>query len=196
MVYMSTPRVIVFDIETIPQPGATSFDALTQDITVVGIHDSKSGTYRCFEVEELPELWKILEQSDILVGYNSDHFDIPVLNRYYPGDLTLLKSVDILKEIARVLGRRVRLNAVATGTLGAKKSGDGLEAQEWWRQGEKEKVKSYCLKDVELTKKIFDFALENSAVKYEELGKIQEVSLNTGEWLSVHSSAMTRTFGF
>ena len=45
------------------------------------------------------------EQADILVRIrNGDHFDIPLLNKYYPGDLTKLKSVDLMKEMAKVLG--------------------------------------------------------------------------------------------
>jgi hypothetical protein len=29
-----------------------------------------------------------LSAPTLLVGYNSEHFDIPILNKYYPGDLT------------------------------------------------------------------------------------------------------------
>ncbi|MGH2393554.1 MAG: FAD binding domain-containing protein, partial [Candidatus Limnocylindria bacterium] len=57
------------------------------DIAVVGVHDSETGLYRCYLEKELPELWPVLERIDILVGYNSDHFDIPLLNKYYPGEL-------------------------------------------------------------------------------------------------------------
>lgn len=188
-------RIVTFDIETIPQPDATTFDPTTQDITVVGIHDSETDQAECFEVDELPRLWKILEQTDVLVGFNSDHFDTPILNRYYPGDLTQIKRIDLLKEIMNAIGRRIRLDMVAEGTLGTKKSGNGLEAQQWWYDGEKDKVKSYCLKDVDITKRIFDHALEHGKLSYNELGKKKEVTLDTSAWLTREDSGLTRTLG-
>ena len=57
-------------------------------IALVGIHDSETDSYSSFLEPELASLWKILERADLLVGYNSDHFDIPLLNKYYPGDLS------------------------------------------------------------------------------------------------------------
>ena len=189
-------RVITFDIETVPPPGENTFDLLTQLITVVGVHDSETNQYEAFEVEEFPRLWKLLEHADTLVGYNSNHFDIPILNKYYPGDLTRIQSIDLLKEIYDVLGRRVRLDAVAEGTLGTRKSGDGLEAQRWWRDGEKDKVKSYCLKDVEITRRVFDHALEHGNLKFKELGKVQDVTIDTSGWLNHTRGAVTQTMGF
>lgn len=189
-------RMITFDIETIPPAGETKFDPMTQLITVVGLHDSVTDAYEAFEVEEFPRLWKMIEQADVLVGYNSDHFDIPILNKYYPGDLTTIKSIDLLKEIHLVLGRRVRLDSVAEGTLGVNKSGNGLEAQQWWYNGEKERVKKYCLKDVEITKKVLDYALAHRSIKFKELGKIKEVALDTSKWLEHDTSSLTHTLGF
>jgi DEAD/DEAH box helicase domain-containing protein len=189
-------RTVVFDIETSNQfTDVGSYEPAALSISVVGIYDSERDTYKCYTEEELPELWKLLEETDMLVGYNSDHFDIPLLNKYYPGDLANIKSLDLLKEIFNVLGRRIRLNAVAEGTLGEKKSGHGLEALKWWRNGEVQRVKDYCLKDVEITKNIFDYALKNGSLKYTELGKTNEVKLDTSNWLSVRDGAITHTLG-
>lgn len=187
-------NIAVFDIET------SNFeftpDPADMTISVVGIWDSVSESYVCYEQKEFPALWKKLEGIDILVGYNSDHFDIPLLNKYYPGDLTSIKSVDMMQSIYASLGRRLRLDAVADGTLGEKKIGHGAQAHVWWSQGEYEKVKQYCLKDVELTKKIFDYALKNGHIKYKELGQVREVKLDTSKWLEKKNSAMTQTLGF
>ncbi len=51
--------------------------------------------------------------------------------------------------VQKVLGRRIKLDTLAEATLGKKKSGNGLEAVAWWRNGEVEKVMKYCLDDVE-----------------------------------------------
>ena len=191
-------RIITFDIETSNQfSDVGSSDSTALNISVVGIHDSATNALESFLVPDFPRLWKVLEQADALVGYNSDHFDIPLLNKYYPGDLTRIKSIDLLREIHLVLGRRVKLDAVAEGTLGMRKSGNGLDAIKWWREGKVDMVREYCLKDVEITRKVFDYALKNSSLKFKELGKAKEVKLNTKSWLvPSQKSAITQTLGF
>ena len=189
-------RIITFDIETANWLGEGRKEPADLDIALVGIHDSETDTYDSFLASDLTRLWTILEKTDVLVGYNSDHFDIPLLNKYYPGDLTKIKSIDLMKEIYDVLGRRIRLDAVADGTVGKKKSGHGGQSIIWWRNGEVEKVRKYCLKDVELTKDLYEFALKNGMLKYKELGSLKEVKLNTSKWLTPKTSAMTFSLGF
>ncbi len=189
-------RIVTFDIETYgDMRGPWKPEDL--ELTICCIHDSETDSYYSYLKEELPQLWKILESTDILVGFNSDHFDIPVLNKYYPGDLTKIRSLDLLKEIAASLGRRVKLDAIAEGTLGLKKNGSGLQAIQWWKEGNIEKLRAYCLKDVEITKKVLDYALENNLLKFKELGIKKEVKLDTSKWLTVSAqSALTKTLGF
>jgi DEAD/DEAH box helicase domain-containing protein len=190
-------RVVTFDIETYGDfgSGARAFDNL--ELTICCIHDSETDSYDSFLKEDLPRLWKILEHTDLLVGFNSDHFDIPILDKYYPGDLTKIRSLDLLKEISNSLGRRVRLDSIAEGTLGTKKIANGLEAMRWWREGNIKKLREYCLKDVEITKKIFDHALANHSLAFKELGIKKEVKLDTSKWLVPSAKAsMTRTLGF
>lgn len=190
-------RTVVFDIETanwMADIGTGNPADLT--IAIVCIHDSETDTYSSYLEPELPKLWPILERTDMLVGYNSDHFDIPLLNKYYPGDLTRIKSLDLMQEVYRSLGRRLRLDSIADGTLGEKKSGNGAQSLVWWRNGEVEKVRKYCLKDVEITKKVFDYALANGEVKYRELGKKHDVKLDTSRWLEKTGAAMNFSLGF
>lgn len=189
-------RVVTFDIETanwMTDTGSSDPAALT--VAIVCIHDSQTGEYSSYVQEELPLLWPILERTDMLVGYNSDHFDVPLLNKYYPGDLTKIKSLDIMAEVHKAYGRRLRLDAIAEGTLGTKKSGHGSQAVQWWRAGEVDKVRQYCLKDVEITRRIFDYALEKGSVKYKELGKTHEIHLDTSKWMLPAGSAMTFSLG-
>ncbi len=189
-------RTVVFDIETANWLTDTGTSDVTDlDIAVVGFYDSADDAYKCYTVAELTELWPVLERTDVLVGYNSDHFDIPLLNKYYPGDLTRIKSVDILKEVHAILGRRLRLDTIAEATLGVKKIGDGAQSLKWWRAGEVEKVRAYCLKDVEITKRVFDYALEKGSLKYKDLGATREIKLDTSKWLVPASTPMTYSLG-
>ncbi|MCD5384412.1 MAG: ribonuclease H-like domain-containing protein [Candidatus Pacebacteria bacterium] len=188
---------IIFDIETqntFDQVG--SRDAAALSISLLVTWDSKTKEYKSYLENELEQLWPVLEQVDMLVGYNSDHFDIPLLNKYYPGDLTAIKSLDLLKEIHNVLGRRLRLDDVAAATLGTKKSGHGLDAIRWWEAGEIEKIRKYCQKDVEITKRIFDYILKHGSVKYKDFNKKKDLGINTSQWLKPTSFALTHTLGF
>jgi DEAD/DEAH box helicase domain-containing protein len=189
-------RVITFDIETANWLGNGRSQPADLDIAIVGIHDSASDSFDSFLATDLSRLWKIIEEADLLVGFNSDHFDIPLLNKYYPGELTRIPSVDIMAEIHKVLGRRIRLDAVADGTLGKKKSGHGGQSLVWWRNGEVDKVRKYCLKDVEITKDLYLYALANNHLKYRELGSLHEVKLDTSKWNTAKSGGMTYTLGF
>ena len=176
-------RKIVFDIETkntFNEVGSNN--ATDLDISIICIYDFLDNKYYSFLEEELCNLWPIIEKADLLIGYNSDYFDIPLLNKYYQGDLTQIKSLDILKEIQKALGKRVRLDQVAEATLGENKSSHGLQAVTWWKRGEIEKIRKYCLDDVRITKEIYDFAIKNNYLKYALVGEKKIIKLDTSAW--------------
>ena len=76
-------RKIVFDIETANIfDDVGSNDPVKLDISIVGAYDSATDSYESYSVEELPKFWAIIERADMLIGFNSDHFDIPLLNKY------------------------------------------------------------------------------------------------------------------
>ena len=129
---------------------ADTSDGQVSDVSVGG-RLRCGGTYEAFKQEDFPRLWPILESADLLIGFNSEHFDLPLLNKYYSGDLAKIPQLDILKEIKTSYGRRMKLDQIAEGTLGVNKSGHGLDAPIWWKQGEYQKVIDYCLDDVKIT---------------------------------------------
>ncbi len=186
-------RFVVFDIETrTTSLNRGRVDPAEQELTVVGIYDSQTDSYSSYFKEDLPKLWPILEHTDLLIGFNSDTFDIPILNRYYPGDLSKIRSLDLLAEVYKTLGRRIRLDTLAQATLGRGKSGDGLKAMEWWEEGKFDLVRKYCIDDVRLTKELYDYALKNSTLKYKDLREIRDIKLDTSHWNNPSASpAMT-----
>lgn len=187
-------RSITFDIESISNSAVRGHvDVTEQELTVVGIHDSETGAYTAYFKEDLPKLWPIIERADQLIGFNSDTFDIPLLNRYYPGDLTTLRSLDLLSEVQKVLGRRIRLQSLVEATLGKSKKGDGLKAQDWWREGKREKVAEYCLEDVRLTRALYDYALTHGMLKYKDLRDIRDIKIDTTHWERAAASMATLT---
>ena len=190
-------RKIVFDIETRNtfQEAGTN-DPAGLSISLVGVYDYETDSYTSYLQEELPKLWPLLEKADMLIGYNSDHFDIPLLNKYYPGDLTKIKSLDLLKEIKTGFGRRVKLDSVASGTFNQGKSGHGLEAITWWRNGEIDKIRKYCLEDVRLTKELYEFACKNGYLKCKEGAETFDIKLDTSKWDEKIENAMTFSLPF
>jgi len=190
-------RYIIFDLETqntFQDVGSTDSTAL--DISVGTFYDSETEKYLTVTIDELQTVWPLLEKADALVGYNSNHFDIPLLNKYYPGDLAQIKSIDILEEIKKSLGRRLRLDSVAEATVGAKKSGHGLQAVRWWREGKIEEIKKYCEQDVKVTKKVFDYALKHGHVKFKDGSRKREIPLDTSTWGIKEEAAMTHSLLF
>jgi len=190
-------HTIVFDVETKNTfEDVGKRDPTLLDISLLVLHDSNQDEYHTFLEDEFDDLWPKLEQADALVGYNSDHFDIPLLNKYYHGDLSQMKSIDLMKDIERSLGRRIGLDDVAEATLGVGKSADGLQAISWWKQGEIEKIQKYCKQDVEVTKDLFEYMQDNEAVKYPDGDEVIELDIDTSEWEKQDNGGMTQSLGF
>jgi DEAD/DEAH box helicase domain-containing protein len=186
-------RKIIFDIETDGIITNVNGKEVFPNMYVVCIYDSLTDKYSSYTQEQLKDLWPILEKADLLIGYNNEFFDTPILNKYYSGDLTKIACLDLLSEIKKSLGRRLKLDSVAEATLGRKKTGHGLEAMEWWKQGRHDDVIKYCTEDVRITKDIYDYALKNGCLKYKDAGTIKDIKLDTSGWEKKSSSAITHT---
>lgn len=192
-------KYVVFDLET-----QNTFDDVGKndpaalDISIACAYDSASDSYQIERYDSLEKLWPMFEHADVLVGYNSNHFDIPLLNKYYPGDLAQIRSIDLLESVRDSIGKRLRLDAIAEATLGAKKTGHGLDAIRWWRQGEIEKLKKYCQQDVKLTKEIFEFARDRKELYYKDGRQKRAIPIDTAGWEipAGGSHAMTHALPF
>ncbi len=68
------------------------------------------------------------------------------------------------------LGFRLGLDHLATETLGTGKTAHGLQAVEWFRQGEMEKLSDYCRQDVKAIRDLFQYGLQNSHIVYRKKG--------------------------
>jgi len=191
-------RKIVFDIETRNLfQDVGSNDPKDLDISVVCVYDSETGAYTSYLQEDLPKLWPLIEKADMLITFNGDHFDIPLLGKYYNGDLTKIKSLDLMVEIKKVLGHRIKLDTIAEATLGRNKIGHGLEAIAWWNEGKIDEIIKYCIEDVRITKDVYDYAMKNGILKYKDMGVIKDIKIDTKDWEKKNEvSAMTFSLGF
>lgn len=108
----------------------------------------------------------LLEHADVLIGFNLTGFDLPALKPYYPGDIMKLPQLDLLDVIKQVAGHRISLDAVAKETLSTQKIGHGLDAITYYQNKEFAKLAKYCMKDVEITRDLYDFGRLNHRVKF------------------------------
>lgn len=158
---------IVLDIETqntFQDVGA--YNPALLSISLIGVYFYETDTYEAFYEQDLPKLWPRLERADRIIGYNLFGFDYPCMQRYYAGELAKLPTVDLLVEIEKRIGFRVKLDDVAHATLGIGKTGHGLMAVEYWRKGELDKLKEYCLQDVKVTKDVYEHALDTQELSF------------------------------
>jgi len=158
-------KEVVLDIETQTAAGP---DFKQMKISVIGVYFYETDEYRCFEESEFGELWPRLEHADRIIGYNSRYFDVPIMDNYYPGDLNKFPQLDMLEEIKASLGFRLKLDDVAAATIGHRKSGHGLQAVEWWKEGKIQEIKDYCIQDVKVTKGVYEYGLKYNALAYED----------------------------
>lgn len=142
-------------------------------ISVVAVYNYADDKGQVFTEKELSKLYPILENASYIVGYNIRSFDLPVLQAYYPGNVEVFPLFDILDDIREKIGRRIGLNDVAFATLNEKKTGHGLMAIDYYKEGKWDELKKYCMDDVWVTKKLFDYGLEKGEIFYmNEIGKI------------------------
>jgi DEAD/DEAH box helicase domain-containing protein len=130
--------------------------------------------------KDAPALIAELKSADRVIGFNIMGFDYEVLKPYARNEnFRAFRTTDMLQDIYRTLGFRLRLDSIAKATLGATKTADGLQSVEWFRNGELEKVAEYCKSDVDITRRVYEFGRDNGFVHYySKLGSKLKVAVN------------------
>jgi DEAD/DEAH box helicase domain-containing protein len=163
-------KLVVFDVETkkaFDEVGGYFPEKLGVSISGVYFNDGEGQEfYKGYREEEFPEMFKLFERADRIVGFNTISFDMPALQPYYVGNLLSLPNFDIMAEVEKVIGHRVSLDALAKETLGEQKIGHGLDALTYYHEGNWELLEKYCLQDVKVTKMLYDYGLEHKKLMF------------------------------
>jgi len=177
---------LILDVETkqtFDEVGGFFPDRLGISFVGVCVREGTSGpgVMQSYFEEDLPKLFPLLEKADVVIGFNIDGFDMPTFTNYYPGDISTIPTLDLMLKIKDSVGHRIGLDAVAQETLGTGKTGDGLDAIKYYRNGQLDKLKDYCLQDVAVTRDIYDFGLTKGQVKFRnKWNRLVECSVDFG----------------
>jgi DEAD/DEAH box helicase domain-containing protein len=170
--------IVFFDVETkrlADEVGGWS-NIRKMGLAVAVTYSTADAEYRHFVEEQVAELVSELQRADLVVGFNVRRFDYEVLQPYTEVPLQQLPTVDMLQDIYRTLGFRVSLDSLASATLNAQKSADGIQAVHWFRKGEIDKVIDYCRQDVQVTREVYEFGVRHRFVRYRDRNyRVQQV---------------------
>jgi DEAD/DEAH box helicase domain-containing protein len=175
----SEPRVVFFDLETqrtAQEVGGWQNTHLMR-VSVAVLFDTLEDCFLVYDEDQIDALVAHLEKADLIVGFNIKRFDYAVLSAYTNKELKRLPTFDILDDVFRRLGFRLSLGHLAQETLSRKKTADGLQAVEWFRQGDLEKLIEYCRQDVAATRDLFRYGLENSHLVFRQKQENRRVRL-------------------
>lgn len=180
-------RVVVFDIETrklaqdlgcdikpcMHENNQCGWDALKRGeggLSVICVWDSLTQRVHFYDMHSILNCVAHLEAADIVVGFNSEDFDIKPLEHLIGRKLVLKKHIDILQLIWNALrerGKRLKgntLNDVCMRNIGQGKTGESMHAPQLADDGRWAELFDYCVSDVYLTLNLYRYIQEHGGV--------------------------------
>ena len=131
-------------------------------VSVAGVYSYADDRYEAYlEPDLATKLAPRLQSAELIIGFNIRRFDMPVLQPYLSFPVATLPLLDIMEEVVKNLGHRLSLEAIAQATLGRGKSGSGLDALRWFKEGRFDLITKYCLDDVKLPKEVYEYGKEH-----------------------------------
>lgn len=170
------PHIVVFDLETrlMADELEDGWEAMRRGeggISALAVWDSEQRRTYLYDDHCVADCAAHLESADLVVGFNSRSFDIPIVEGILGRKLRLKHHLDLLTTIWDALRRTGvkqfkgnKLGDVALRTIGRTKTGKGAAAPQLAKDGHWAKLFQYCMDDVDLTRALFEHALETGTV--------------------------------
>jgi len=159
-------RVAVWDLEVANNPecvqggwGNKAGLGISSGVVWISWQGGAGGRYRIFRGERMAAMIDLLGQADLLIGFNSLAFDCPLLEAC-GYELPPRDHCDLIALCSEVLGFWPSLQRLAWATLGEGKNGHGQHAPILAQEGRWDELYDYNLRDVELTRRLFEFAMD------------------------------------
>jgi hypothetical protein len=177
--------IVYFDLETQRTANDVGgWDKKHEMGMSVGVtYSTRDGIYEIFAEDEAEQLVRRLQRADLVVGFNHIRFDYDVLMAYTVLDLREnLVSLDLLQDVEKTLGHRLKLEDIAQATLGVGKTADGLDAIRWWREGKILDIAKYCCFDVKVTRLVHEYGIANKELFYNDrFGRKHRIAVDWSE---------------
>ncbi|HMQ10869.1 MAG TPA: DEAD/DEAH box helicase [Oligoflexia bacterium] len=173
-------KILYFDLETKKSAEEVGGWSNIKDMGMACgvLYDSEDDLYHVYLEDQVHEMIKHIKSADLIVGFNHIYFDYKVLTAYDNFNYNRLNNFDLLLDIEMLLGRRLKLDALAKTTLKKQKTADGLQSLQWVKEGKIDQVIDYCKADVEVTKDLFLFGVENNFILYPDRGQKAQLNVN------------------
>ena len=174
-------NVVYFDLETqksLQQVGGYS-KIHELKLSVAVTYNTKDHQYRIYLEDEASDLITELSRANLVVGYNLLGFDYRVLSAYSILDLSQIPTLDMMVEVEKTLGMRLKLDSIAQATLGFGKTAEGMEALKWFHEGKWNEIAEYCCYDVKVTRLLHEYATKHRQLFYLEKVSGQRRAIST-----------------
>lgn len=158
-------------------------DHANMGISVIGVYDYANDRYRVFCDDNKAAFVSLVKERELCIGFNSIPFDNSVINVTQDwGTMVEEKCYDLLREMWLAAGLPAAftpeknagygLDATCEKNFGLKKTGNGAYAPALWQRGRIGDVIDYCLNDVMLTKRMFDYVRVGAPIKDPKTGAL------------------------
>ena len=188
---------LVLDLETqksFQEVGGRNKNHLLK-VSVAVAYSYPQNKFFVFDEKSVHKLGEMLADADLVIGYNLIHFDYEVLRPYLNYNPDTIPTLDLLVEIEKILGHRIGLDSVAEATLNTNKIASGMDAIRFWKTGELEKLKAYCVEDVKITRDVYDYARQEGKLFYKDFFDKREFKIQLPEaFVRVNKNKQTSLF--
>jgi DEAD/DEAH box helicase domain-containing protein len=141
-------------------------------VSALAIWDSADSWLHFYDDFTIQAAARHLEQADVVVGYSSAAFDVPVVEGLVGRRMALRYHLDLYTEVAAAAARRGLVGSKGDGTLdrlakrnlGRGKINHGSHAKELAQKGRWAQLFNYCADDVALTRDLFRYAVEHGGL--------------------------------
>jgi DEAD/DEAH box helicase domain-containing protein len=155
-----------FDLEirrTVESCGGWEEVKKTGGVSMLCIWDSMAERPYFYDDSSLSDAFEHLERAKVVVSFNGEWFDIPLLQNHLGRHARLVEHIDVFSLVRRELETSRKswkghgLDALCRNTLGTGKTGSGERAPHLAAEGKWAELVNYCLSDVLLTRDLCNF---------------------------------------
>jgi RNase_H superfamily len=178
---------ITFDIETYSPSDLNKIDTKEFRASVIGAFiswlNNGKGAYIAFLEENVKDFLQLLQQAELVVGYNHIWFDLAVLQKYANFNLMKLPNYDILIKVEEKIGAKLKLNDLCKANFDNDIKTDSYSVyRHYHKQNKWLELIDYCMNDVRLTEQLFQKILNDKTLNYYDLHILKNIVMDKVEF--------------